>query len=162
MNHQQSQTVFLRRAIELAVENASAGQLPFGALVVRDGDILGTGVNTELRELDPTGHAEVGAVRRACRDLGTLTLPGAVLVSSCEPCALCHATAAFAGISHVVYAAPKELATALLGTAEDPAATLLTSMQQALRALAPEQVVHVPTDGDSLPFERYATTRLQP
>jgi guanine deaminase len=54
MNHHQSQTVFLRRAIELAVQNASAGQLPFGALVVRDGDILATGVNTELSEHDPT------------------------------------------------------------------------------------------------------------
>jgi guanine deaminase len=157
-----TETAFLRRAIELAVQNASVGELPFGALVVRDGDILGTGVNTELSELDPTGHAEVGAVRTACRALGTLTLPGAVLVSSCEPCALCHATAAFAGIPRVVYAAPTELATAMLGSAEDPGATLLTKMQRALRALAPEQVVHVPTDGDSLPFERYAATRLQP
>ncbi|HEY6415459.1 MAG TPA: nucleoside deaminase [Acidimicrobiales bacterium] len=157
-----TETAFLRRAIELAVHNASTGQLPFGALVVRDGDIVGTGVNTELRDLDPTGHAEVGAVRNACRELGTLTLPGALLVSSCEPCALCHTTAALAGISRVVYAAPKELAAAMLGAAEDPEPRLLTQMQRALRALAPEQVVHGPTDGDSLPFERYATARLQP
>jgi guanine deaminase len=156
-----TETAFLRRAIELAVHNASTGQLPFGALVVRDGDILGTGVNTELRDLDPTGHAEVAAVRSACRDVGTLTLPRAVLVSSCEPCALCHATAAFAGISRVVYAAPKELATAI-GAADDPRAALLTRMQRALRALAPESVVHVPTDSATMPFERYATARLQP
>jgi guanine deaminase len=157
-----TETAFLRRAIELAVHNASAGQLPFGALVVRDGEILSSGVNTELIDLDPTGHAEVAAVRSACRDLGTLTLPRAVLVSSCEPCALCHATATFAGISRLVYAAPKELATAMLGAAEDPRAALLTKMQRALRALAPESVVHVPTDGAALPFERYATTRQQP
>jgi guanine deaminase len=157
-----TETAFLHRAIELAVQNASTGQLPFGALVVRDGDILGTGVNTELRDLDPTGHAEVGAVRSACRELGTLTLPGAVLASSCEPCALCHATAVLAGISRVVYAAPKELAAAMLSAAEDPGPSLLTKMQLALRALAPERVVHVPIDGDSLPFERYATARPQP
>jgi guanine deaminase len=162
MHHHHSETQFLRQAIELAVQNASAGQLPFGALVIRDGDILATGVNTELREHDPTGHAEVDAVRKACHDLRTLTLPGAVLVSSCEPCALCHATAAFAGIRRIVYAAPKEVATAMLGAPEDPGATLLTKMQRALRSLAPEQVVHVPTEGHSLPFERYATTRLQP
>lgn len=157
-----TETTFLHRAIELAVQNASIGQLPFGAVVVRDGDILGTGVNTEFRDLDPTGHAEVGAVRSACREVGTLTLPGAVLASSCEPCALCHATAALAGISRVVYAAPKELATATLSAAADPEPGLLTKMQRALRALAPEHVVHVPTDGDTLPFERYATARLQP
>jgi guanine deaminase len=147
---------FLQRAIELAVQNAAVGQLPFGAVVVRDGDILATGVNRELSDHDPTAHAEIDAVRNACRDLATRALPGAVLVSSCEPCALCHATATFAGIARVVYAAPKELAAAMLGGADDPAQQLLTDMQRALRGLAPEQIVHVPTDGDGRPFERYA------
>ena len=101
------------------MQNAAAGQLPFGALVVRDGEVLGTGVNRELREHDPTAHAEVDAIRNACRDLRTLTLPGAVLVSSCEPCALCHVTAAVAGISRVVYAASSEQASAMLGGTDD-------------------------------------------
>ena len=109
------EAAFLGRAVDLAVDNAAAGQLPFGALVVRDGEVLATGVNTSLRDHDPTAHAEVEAIRTACRDLHTPALPGATLVSSCEPCALCHAAAATAGIVRVVYAAPKEVAFAALG-----------------------------------------------
>jgi guanine deaminase len=156
------ETAFLRQAIELAVENASAGQLPFGALVVRDGGVLASGVNTSLRDNDPTAHAEVEAIRNACRDLRTLALPGATLVSSCEPCALCHAAAASAGIQRVVYAAPKELVIEILGAPEDPHAALLAEMQRALRSLAPEQIVHVPIEGDGQPFERFTTSRLRP
>jgi guanine deaminase len=155
------EAAFLRQAIELAVQNAAAGGLPFGALVIRDGAILATGVNRELRDHDPTAHAEVEAVRNACRDLGTRALPGAWLVSSCEPCALCHAAAAVAGISRLVYAAPKELAAAMLGAPDEPA-DLPAEMQRALRSLAPDQVVHVPTDGDSRPFERFTRQRQVP
>jgi guanine deaminase len=152
-------TAFLHQAVELAVQNADAGHLPFGALVVRDGDVVATGVNRELEEHDPTAHAEVEAIRNACRALGTRALPGAILVSSCEPCALCHVTAAVAGISRVIYAAPKELAMAMLGGGDDESTTLLTDMQQALRGLVPGQVEHVPTEGDGRPFERFAAQR---
>jgi len=155
MHNDPPETAFLHQAIELAVQNAATGQLPFGALIVRDGEVLATGVNRELEEHDPTAHAEVDAIRNACRALGTRDLTGAVLVSSCEPCALCHVTAAVAGISRVVYAAPKELAMAILGPGDD-GSNLLTDMQQALRALVPGQVEHVPTDGDGRPFERFA------
>jgi guanine deaminase len=153
---------YVRQAIELAVENASAGQLPFGALVVGDGGILATGVNTSLRDHDPTAHAEVDAVRTACRALRTLALPGATLVSSCEPCALCHAAAASAGILRVVYAAPKELAHEMLGASDEPHVALLTEMQRALRSLAPDQIVHVAVEGDRRPFERFTTPPLRP
>jgi guanine deaminase len=152
-------TAFLHQAVELAVQNADAGHLPFGALVVRDGVVVATGVNRELEEHDPTAHAEVEAIRNACRALGTRALPGAILVSSCEPCALCHVTAAVAGISRVIYAAPKELAMAMLGGGDDESTTLLTDMQQALRGLVPGQVEHVPTEGDGRPFERFAAQR---
>ena len=155
MHNDPTDTAFLHQAIELAVQNAAAGQLPFGALIVRDGEVLGMGVNRELDEHDPTAHAEVDAIRNACRALSTRDLTGAVLVSSCEPCALCHVTAAVAGISRVVYAAPKELAMAILGPGHD-GSNLLTDMQQALRALVPGQVEHVPTEGDGRPFERFA------
>jgi guanine deaminase len=153
---------FLGRAIELAVENAAAGQLPFGALVVRDGEVLATGVNTSLRDHDPTAHAEVEAIRNACRGLDTFDLPGATLVSSCEPCALCHATAASTGILRVVYAAPKEFAFAALGPPEGPHAALLTAMQRALRSLVPEHIVHVPTEGAGRPFDRFTTSAGRP
>jgi guanine deaminase len=143
------------RAIDLAVGNAEAGQLPFGALVVRGGAVLASGVNAELRNHDPTAHAEVEAVRAACRLSRTRTLPGATLVSSCEPCALCQATAATAGIERVVYAAPSMLAIARLGAPETPQAALLAAMQHSLRSLAPERLVHVPSDRAAEPFERY-------
>lgn len=155
MHNDPTGTAFLHQAIELAVQNAATGQLPFGALIVRDGEVLATGVNRELEEHDPTAHAEVDAIRNACRALGTRDLTGAVLVSSCEPCALCHVTAAVAGISRVVYAAPKELATAMLGPGDD-GPSLLADMQQALRALVPGQVEHVRTEGDGRPFEHFA------
>jgi tRNA(Arg) A34 adenosine deaminase TadA len=152
-------TALLRRAIGLAVENASAGGLPFGALVVRDGLILGTGVNTSLRDHDPTAHAEVEAIRSACRAAGRLTLPGAVVVSSCEPCALCHAAAVGAGIDRLVYAAPKERVAETLGPPSGPHAALLTEMQRVLRSLAPDQIERVTIAGDRAPFDRYLTSR---
>jgi guanine deaminase len=95
----------LRRAVDLATENAAAGQLPFGALVVRDGEVLATGVNTTLRDNDPAAHAEVEAVRAACRKLGTLDLRGAEVYSSCEPCEMCRTAAISAGIATIWYAA---------------------------------------------------------
>lgn len=154
-------SALLRRAVDLAVENASAGGLPFGALVVRDGLVLGTGVNTSHRDHDPTAHAEVQAIRSACRAAGSLALPGAVVVSSCEPCALCHAAAAGAGIDRLVYAAPKELVAETLGPPGDPHAALLADMQRALRSLAPHQIEHVATTGDRAPFDRYLTSRAR-
>jgi tRNA(Arg) A34 adenosine deaminase TadA len=96
------------RAVALALENATRGQLPFGALVVCDGTVLGTGVNTAVRDHDPTAHAEIAAVRNACQTGATLQLPGSTLVSSCEPCAMCHAAALVAGVARIIYAAPKD------------------------------------------------------
>jgi guanine deaminase len=150
----------VRRAIDLAVDNAAVGQLPFGAIVARDGAIVATGVNTSLRDHDPTAHAEVVAVRNACRNLGTLILPGATLASSCEPCVLCHATAVAAGIERVIYAAPSTLAIAMLGASDTPHANLLAEMQRSARSLAPGQIVHVPIDGAGEPFERYTRRAL--
>jgi guanine deaminase len=145
----------LQRAVRLAVENAEAGQLPFGALVVLDATVLATGVNTALRDLDPTAHAEITAIRQACRALGSVHLGGAFVVSSCEPCALCHSAAAVAGVSRIVYAAPKELVPDLRYPAPVDATDLMARMQAGLRALAPDQISHVPTPGADEPFRRY-------
>jgi guanine deaminase len=146
---------FLAEAVRLATENAEAGQLPFGALILRDGEVLATGVNTALADHDPTAHAEVAAVRNACRALGIVHLTGATIVSSCEPCANCHAVAATAGVARIVYAAPKEFVPDLGYPAPSDNAPLVGAMQQALRGLAPEQLVYVPTDGADVPFTRY-------
>jgi guanine deaminase len=80
----------MRLAIELATENVRSGKGgPFGAVVVRNGEIVATGANRVTADNDPTAHAEVNAIREACRALGTFQLPGCVLYTSCEPCPMC-------------------------------------------------------------------------
>ena len=98
---------FLDLAIAAAVENVGTGGGPFGAVVVRDGEVVATGVNQVTTTLDPTAHAEVVAIRAACRTLGTFKLDGCLLVSSCEPCPLCLAAALWARVARVVYAADR-------------------------------------------------------
>jgi tRNA(Arg) A34 adenosine deaminase TadA len=145
----------LVRAVQLALDNAATGQLPFGALVVRDGAVLATGVNTALRDHDPVAHAEVAAIRNACRRLGVVHLAGATVYSSCEPCAVCHAVAAAAGVARIVYAAPKEDVPDLGYPAPSGGRELLVRMQGLLRSAAPEQIVYVPTSGATEPFRRF-------
>ena len=141
----------LQRAVRLALDNADAGHGPFAALVVRDGEVLGTGVNTTARDHDPIAHAEVAAIRAACRIHGLEDLAGATVVSSCEPCAMCHTACAVAGITRILYAAPKELVPGIESTPP-----LLARMQSILRGLTPDAVVHVPTPGAEEPFARFA------
>jgi guanine deaminase len=138
----------LRRAVRLAVENAEAGENPFGALVARDGEVIGTGVNTALRDDDPTAHAESAALRDACRRLGTPELTGAIVVSSAEPCPMCRAAALLAGVSRLVYAAPKEVAAA----AGFVLPSGLAELDAVWRGLAPGLVEHAPTPGAEEPF----------
>lgn len=97
---------FMRRAIELsATALGIAGTEPFGAVVVRDGRIVGEGLNHSLAHFDPTSHGEVEAIRDACRNLSTVDLSGAEMYTSCEPCPMCVATMEVAGISALYYAA---------------------------------------------------------
>jgi tRNA(Arg) A34 adenosine deaminase TadA len=97
---------FLRRAIVLSAEAAAtAGSEPFGAVVVRDGVVVGEGFNRSRARLDPTSHGETEAIRDACARLGTLNLTGCTVFTSCEPCALCVAAMQISGIGRVVYAA---------------------------------------------------------
>jgi guanine deaminase len=141
----------LSDAVRLARDNAERGEQPFAALVVVDGRVAGTGFSTILSDGDPTAHAEVAAVRDACRSLGTLDLAGATLACSCEPCPMCHAAAVLAGISRIVYAATKETAArhgfALSGVAAD--------MQATWRAKQLDPVEHVPVEGEDEPFARF-------
>jgi guanine deaminase len=98
---------WLADAVLLATENVAEGGGPFGALIVRDGTVLGTGQNRVTRDLDPTAHAEVTAIRVACRAIGDFSLAGATLYTSCEPCPLCVSAALWARIDRVVYAADR-------------------------------------------------------
>jgi guanine deaminase len=97
---------FLRRAIALATSNAVSGAGgPFGAVIVREGRIVAEGVNTVTATLDPTAHAEVNAIRAASKALGTFSLEGCQLYTSCEPCPMCLAAAYWARIEAVYYGA---------------------------------------------------------
>lgn len=97
---------FLRRAIALATENVASGAGgPFAAVIVRDGQIVGEGVNTVTAGNDPTAHGEVNAIRAAGRALGTFLLSGCELYTSCEPCPMCLAAAYWARLDAVYYGA---------------------------------------------------------
>lgn len=102
-----SPSQWLRRCVDLATENVASGGGPFGALIVKDGQIVSTGVNQVTPTLDPTAHAEVVAIRRACQELNTFKLDGCVLVSSCEPCPMCLSSALWARVDRIVYAADR-------------------------------------------------------
>ncbi len=93
---------YMRLAIEKTREGIEAGQSPFGACLVRDGEILATTHNTVPREGDITRHAEIDAVREACRELGSMDLSGSVLYATATPCAMCFTSAEMAGIDRVV------------------------------------------------------------
>jgi len=99
----------MRRAIRLAEENAASGNGgPFGAVIVKDGKVVAEGSNTVTVDNDPTAHAEVNAIRRACAVLGTFDLSGCELYTSCEPCPMCLAACYWAHVSKVFYAAGRE------------------------------------------------------
>lgn len=99
---------WLARAIELARSNVDEGGGPFGAVITKNDALLAQGINRVTRDNDPSAHAEVQAVREACRRLGTFELAGATLYTSCEPCPMCMATALWARLDRVVYAADRD------------------------------------------------------
>jgi tRNA(Arg) A34 adenosine deaminase TadA/predicted enzyme related to lactoylglutathione lyase len=138
-------------AIRLARENAASGALPFGALVVRDGTVLATGVNTALADHDPSAHAETAAVRAACARLGTLSLRGATLVASCEPCAICLSIALAADVERIIYAATRDEVPELGVTL--PA--IVGEISARAHAIAADRIEHVPTAGSDTPFQLF-------
>lgn len=96
---------FMRQAIELAVENIKNGGGPFGAVIVKDGVVVATGVNRVTANNDPTAHAEVCAIRAACTKLGAFDLSGCVIYTSCEPCPMCLGAIYWAHIDKIYYGA---------------------------------------------------------
>jgi guanine deaminase len=95
---------FLRRAIELARQNVLAGTGgPFAALIVRDGVVIAEAANSVTTTNDPTAHGEVNAIRKACATLGTFSLEGCEIYSSCEPCPMCLAAIYWARIAAIYY-----------------------------------------------------------
>ncbi len=101
----QQHLAFLERAIELSKEgmlNEKGG--PFGCIIVKDGKIVAEGCNSVTSNNDPTAHAEVVAIRKACNELGVFQLDGCILYTSCEPCPMCLGAIYWARPDKVFYA----------------------------------------------------------
>ncbi len=105
----EQQKAFLRRAIALAVRNVEAGNGgPFGAVIVRAGEVVAEAGNSVFTANDPTAHAEVNAIRAACKKLGVFRLDGCTLYTSSEPCPMCLAACYWAHLGRIFYAARAE------------------------------------------------------
>lgn len=103
----------MRKAIELSVRNVAEGGGPFGAVIVKDGEIIAVGVNRVTADHDPTAHAEVSAIREAARKLGTFDLGGCEIYSSCEPCPMCLGAIYWARLDRLYYGNDKHDAAAI-------------------------------------------------
>ena len=98
---------FIHKTIQLAMENVQSGRGgPFGALVAKDGQIISTGTNQVTATMDPTAHAEVVAIRKACQALGSFELTGCEIYCSCEPCPMCLGAIYWSRPAQVFFAAP--------------------------------------------------------
>ena len=96
---------FMREALALAAQAAAAGEVPVGAVVVKEGSVIGRGFNRPITSADPTAHAEIVAMREAAAKLGNYRLPGCDLYVTLEPCAMCVGAMVHARIARIVYGA---------------------------------------------------------
>lgn len=99
---------FMREAIRLSVENVQNGGGPFGAVIVKDGKIIATGVNRVTDSCDPTAHAEVSAIRAAAAKLHSFNLSGCEIYTSCEPCPMCLGAIYWARLDKIYYGNDKD------------------------------------------------------
>jgi len=143
---------FLARAIELARHGSESGDGgPFGAVIVRDGKIIAEGWNRVVASHDPTAHAEISAIRRACAETAHFHLPGCTLYASSEPCPMCLSAAYWARIERIVFANSRAEAAAI-GFCDDELYSELNRHFSA-RSIVME---HHPIPGALAPLERWA------
>ncbi|MFG2330292.1 nucleoside deaminase [Streptomyces sp. NPDC048604] len=105
---QELERAWLEEAIRLATQSVANGGGPFGALIAKNGEVVAIGNNQVTSNLDPTAHAEVSAIRAACKQLNTFSLEGCVLVTSCEPCPMCLSSSLWARVDRIVFAADRD------------------------------------------------------
>lgn len=156
----ETQQAFMREAIRIAMENAVSGRGgPFGCVVVKDGRIIATGANEVTGTNDPTAHAEVVAIRRACQALGSFQLEGCEVYCSCEPCPMCLGALYWARPKAVYFAATKEDAATIgfddhfiYAELERPINARERPMQQLMRAEALAAFEHWRTNPDKVPY----------
>lgn len=100
--------IYLRQAVEIAKQNIEKGGGPFGAIIVKDNEVVAQCGNSVTNDNDPTAHAEVNCIRSACKKLNTFDLSGCVIYSSCEPCPMCLSAIYWARLDRLVYAATRQ------------------------------------------------------
>lgn len=142
---------WMEEAIRLATTSVTNGGGPFGALVAKDGEVVALGNNQVTASLDPVAHAEVSAIRAACRALDTFSLEGCVLITSCEPCPMCLAAALWARVDRLVYSADRHDA-ALAGFDDRRFYDLLEKKPQSMWPMAVE---HLDLPNRTAPFEAW-------
>ena len=146
------QSAFLKQAIEMAEENVRHDGGPFAALVVKDGTVVAAGANQVTRTNDPTAHAEVVAIREACRALGSFQLAGCDLYCSCEPCPMCLGAIFWARPDRVFFSATQSDAAA--AGFDDEFIYRQIDLPFAERSIA---MIHVADPQSSRPFEQWAS-----
>ena len=109
----EQQKMWMREAIALSSRNIDEAGGPFGAVIVKDGEIVARGANRVTADNDPTAHAEVSAIREACKKLQNFKLEGCVCYTSCEPCPMCLSALYWAGVARIVYGNTKDDAKAI-------------------------------------------------
>lgn len=141
----------LRQAIEQAVENVRRGGGPFAALVVKDGTVIAAGSNRVTTTNDPTAHAEIVAIREACRTLGSFQLTGCDVYCSCEPCPMCLGALFWARPARIFFAATA--ADAAAAGFDDSFIYRQLALPHAGRAIP---MIHVADQSAQRPFEAWA------
>jgi len=105
----EEQEKFMREAIRISIENVKSGNGgPFGAVIVKDGEVIGRGINEVTSTNDPTAHAEIVAIRDACQRLNSFQLEGCEIYCSCEPCPMCLSAIYWARPAKIYYANTKQ------------------------------------------------------
>jgi guanine deaminase len=133
--------IFMKEAILLAEENNITGNGgPFGAVIVKDGKIIARGHNEVTSTNDPTAHAEIVAIRNACRELGTFQLDGCEIYASCEPCPMCLGAIYWARPSKIYFAATRE--DAAMAGFDDSLIYKEISLDHTIRIIPCEQILH--------------------
>ncbi|SDB33938.1 tRNA(Arg) A34 adenosine deaminase TadA [Desulfonatronum thiosulfatophilum] len=100
---EQNPEFFMRKAIALSRENVKQGGGPFAAIIVKDGKVIAEASNSVTRDNDPTAHAEINAIRQACRELNTYDLSGCSIFTTCEPCPMCLGAIYWARLDRIYY-----------------------------------------------------------
>jgi len=95
--------LMMRKAINLSIKNVKRGGGPFGAIIAKEGQVISSGVNLVTKNNDPTAHAEIQAIRKAARRLGTFNLSGCEIFTSCEPCPMCLGAIYWAHLDKIYY-----------------------------------------------------------